>query len=244
MKAFRAIVLTATTTLCAVAPAVAQNPALHSNVGFAAKVSTLGAGADVAFPVFDRANVRAGFSAFSLSHDFDNDGITLAASLQMRSFSAYFDWFAFGGSFHVSPGVMLYNGNKVSAVATVPAGRSFDLGDLRLVSSSANPVNGTATIRLGKKVAPSIVMGWGNIVPHGNRRWSIPVELGIVYSSAPTTTLALGGNACLQNEVVCRSIATEPILQAEVVKERANMNSDLSPFKILPVVSVGFSYKF
>ncbi len=241
------MVLAAATAACTVHPAAAQDPGAHSNVGVAVKVSTLGAGADVAFPVLERMNVRAGFNAFSFNHDFDNDGITLAATLKMRSFNAYVDWFPFAGGFHVSPGVMLYNGNTVSAVASVPAGRSFDLGDLQLSSSAASPVNGTARITLGKKVAPSILLGWGNIVPHGNRRWSIPVELGIVYSSAPTTTLALDGIACGQSSrygAICQSIATDPILQDEVAKEQAKMNADLSPFKILPVFSLGFSYKF
>ena len=60
-----------------------------------------------------RANVRVGFNTFTFNRDFDDDGITLAAKLKLRSVSAYFDWFAFGGGFHISPGVMLYNGNEV-----------------------------------------------------------------------------------------------------------------------------------
>src|SRR5437879_2441829 len=100
MKVFRAIVLVGALTLCAVGRAAAQ-PDLgpHSSVGLAANVSTLGVGLDAAFPVLERANVRVGFNLFTLSHDFDNDGITLAASLKLGSFNAHFDWFAFGGGF-------------------------------------------------------------------------------------------------------------------------------------------------
>jgi hypothetical protein len=179
MKVFRAIVFGGAMTLCAVGPAAAQDLGPHSNVGVAVKVSTLGVGLDTAFPVFERANIRVGLNAFTFNHDFDNDGIALAASLRMRSVSTYFDWFAFGGGFHISPGVMLYNGNQVSAVASVPAGHSFDLGDAELFSSAADPVKGTAKIAFNK-VAPSLLIGWANIVPRGNRRWSIPFELGVV----------------------------------------------------------------
>ena len=49
--------------------------------------------------------------------------VSLAAQLKLRSFDAYIDWFPLGGGFHVSPGLMLYNGNEVSAIATVPGGR-------------------------------------------------------------------------------------------------------------------------
>ena len=52
---------------------------------------------------------------------FEDDGITLDATLTLRSASAHLDWFPFGGGFHLSPGVMLYNGNQMNAVA--PASR-------------------------------------------------------------------------------------------------------------------------
>ncbi len=244
MKTFRALVIAGSMTLCAVGPVAAQSDlGPHSHVGLAGKVSTLGIGVDAAFPVLDRANVRVGFNAFTLNHDFDNDGITLAASLKLRSVSAYFDWFAFGGGFHISPGVMIYNGNEVAAVATVPPGQKFSLGDENLFSNPANPLNGNARIGF-EKVAPSLLIGWGNIVPHGNRRWSIPFELGVVYSRAPTSTLTLAGSACNQNGTNCRNIATDPTLQADVTREQNNINSDLSVLKIIPVLSLGFSYKF
>jgi len=244
MKGCRAFVFAGAATLCAVHSAAAQSDfGPHSQVGVAVTVSTLGAGVETAFPVLERANVRVGFNAFTLNHDFDNDGIVLAASLRMRSFSAHFDWFAFGGGFHISPGVMLYNGNEVTAVATVPAGQKFNLGDETLFSNAANPVSGNARISF-EKVAPSLRIGWGNIIPHGDRRWSIPFELGVVYSRAPTSTLTLGGSACNQNGTNCRLIATDAALQADLTREQNSMNSDLSPLKIIPVLSVGFSYKF
>ena len=244
MKLFRASVLAGSTILCAVGPAAAQDVlGPNSHVGIAAKISTLGVGVDAAFPVLDKANVRVGFNMFTLNHDFDNDGITLAASLKMRSLSAYFDWFAFGGGFHISPGVMIHNGNELNAVATVPAGQNFSLGDENLFSNAANPVNGKVRVAF-EKVAPSLLIGWGNIVPHGNRRWSIPFELGLVYSRAPTTALTFSGSACNQNGSSCRNVANDPALQADVTREQTYMNSDLSLLKVIPVLSLGFSYKF
>ena len=91
---------------------------------------------------------------------------------------------------------------------------------------------------------PAITFGWGNIATRGDRRWTIPVELGVVFSRAPTATLSLGGSACLQNGSNCRNIATEPVLQADVHQEEANLNDDLSFFKLIPVISFGFGYRF
>ena len=138
---------------------------------------------------------------------------------------------------------MLCNGNRLDAIATVPGGEDFSLGDEDLISNPANPVTGTANLTF-RKAAPSLLMGWGNIVPRGDRRWSIPVEFGVVFSGAPTMDLNLTGSACTRNGANCRNIATDPTLQAEVAQEEAQMNDDISVLKLLPVVSIGFSFKF
>lgn len=211
--------------------------------GAGVKVSTLGIGFDGAVAATDRSNVRVGVNFFNFNHDFDNDGITLAAHLKLRSVTAQFDWFPTGGGFHVSPGLMIYNGNRVEATAFVPGGQQFNLGNDRLLSNPSNPVNGDAKVSFAK-VAPEITIGWGNIAARGNRRWSIPVELGVVFSRAPTGTLNLGGSACLTNGTNCRNVATEPVLQADVRQQEAKLNDDLTVLKVIPVFSIGFGYRF
>jgi hypothetical protein len=206
-------------------------------------LGTLGIGFDGAVAATDRSNVRVGFNFFNFNHDFDNDGITLAAHLKLRSVTAQFDFFPTGGSFHVSPGLMIYNGNRVEATAFVPAGQQFTLGGDRLLSNPSNPVNGDAKVSF-EKLAPQITIGWGNIATRGNRRWSIPVELGVVFSRAPTGALNLGGSACLPNGTNCRNVATEPLLQADVRQQEADLNDDLEALKIIPVISFGFGYRF
>lgn len=239
------LVVTAMVLGCGVGTAGAQPlSSPNSHVGVAVKLTTLGVAIEAAVPVHDRVNIRAGFNVLSLNHDFDtDDGIILAAQLKLRSFSTYLDWFPFGGGFHVSPGVMLYNGNQVSALASVPGGRRFELGDENLISNPANPITGNATIGF-EKVAPTLLIGWGNLIPRGNRRWSIPFELGVVYSRAPSSTLTLTGSACNQNGTNCRNIASDAGLQASLARQQAEFNSDLSVLKALPVLSLGFSYKF
>ena len=211
--------------------------------GAAVNIGTLGIGFDGAVQVAQRANARVGVNFFNFNHDFDNDGTTLAAHLKLRSVTAQLDWFPLGGGFHVSPGLMLDNGNRVDADTFAPGGKTFTLGDETLMSNPSNPARGNATVAF-KKVAPIVTLGWGNIVPRGNRRWSIPVELGVVFSQAPTATMSLGGSACLQNGTNCRNIATDPTLQADLRKQEAKLNDDLSFLKMIPVFSFGFGYKF
>ena len=123
---------------------VLSSPTSHAGVALTL-AAPLGIGADIAVRVNEKVNVRGGFNVLSLSHDFDNDGITLAAQLKLRSVSAHIDWFPFGGGFHLSPGVMLYNGNEVNANASVPGADAFDLGDESLTSDPSDPVVGTAS---------------------------------------------------------------------------------------------------
>lgn len=214
-----------------------------SHAGVGVKAGTLGFGFDGAVPVTERANVRIGANFFNFNHDFDTDGITLAAQLKLRSVVAQFDWFPTAGGFHVSPGLMLHNGNRVDALARTPGGTQFTLGGDTFLSNPANPVNGSATVGF-KKVAPVITIGWGNIIPRSDRHWSIPVELGLVYSGAPTASLNLTGSACLSNGTNCRNIATEPVLQADVREQEAKVNDDIKVLKIIPVFSFGFGYRF
>jgi hypothetical protein len=220
-----------------------RTPTAPSNAGVAFKVSTFGFGADVAVPLSPKTNIRGGFGTYGLSHDFEDDGLTLAAKFSLRALTASFDWFPFAGGFHVSPGVVLYNGNSVKGTVTVPGGRSFSLGDDEVVSNPANPIAGHFEVGFAN-VAPSLTVGWGNIVPRGNRRWSIPFEIGVAYSRSPKYAMSLSGSGCAFNGTNCRNIATDPILQRDLADEQDQMNSDLSPLKILPILSLGFSYKF
>jgi hypothetical protein len=238
------LTLSAAVLTCGAGIAGAQSLSTpHSHSGVAVKMTTLGVALEGAVPVHEKLNVRAGFNTFTLNHDFDDDGITLAAQLKLQSFSTYLDYFPFGGGFHVSPGLMIYNGNQVSAIASVPGGHEFDLGDENLISNPANPVTGSAKIGF-KRIAPSILMGWGNIIPRSERRWSIPFEIGLVYTRSPIATLALTGGACRQNGTNCRSISSDAGLQSDLAEQTRNLNTDLEVLKMLPVISLGFSYKF
>jgi len=231
--------------VCAVLMLMCQATAGHGQTttgGMAVKVGILGVGFDGAVGITEKSSVRIGVNFFNFNHDFDDDGITLAAQLKLRSVMAQYDWFPTGGGFHVSPGVMIHNGNRVEASTSVPAGGQFTLGSASLMSNPSNPVGGDARVAF-EKVAPALTLGWGNIA-HGERRWSIPVELGVVLSRAPTATFNLSGSACLPNGTNCRNVATEPALQAEVRDEEADLNHSLEKLKMIPVFSFGFGYRF
>jgi hypothetical protein len=211
-------------------------------VGIGVKVSTLGIGGDVAIAVSHRTNVRFGFNAFSYGHTFDKDGVTYKGTLDLRSAQATYDMFLFKG-FHVSPGVLLYNGNQVTANASVPGGQTFTLSNTSYISDPADPVTGTGKLTL-YKAAPMLLFGIGNLVPRNSRHFSTSFEIGAAYQGPPRVALNLTGTVCDSTGLFCRTISSDPTIQSNIAAEKAKLNKSASPYKFYPVLSFGVGYKF
>jgi hypothetical protein len=225
------------------APAPKSASKEHFNVGVGVKVSTLGIGGELALPVTHRSNVRFGFNAFNYNHTFNKDGVTYKGALDLQSAQALFDIFPFTSGFHLSPGVLLYNGNKVNANALVPGGQSFTLNGTSYVSDAVSPVSGTGKLTF-YKAAPMFLLGFGNLVPRSDRRFSVSLEVGAAYQGPPRAALALSGNACDSTGLNCRAISSDPTIQTNILAEQAKINKSASPFRFYPVVSFGVGYKF
>jgi hypothetical protein len=228
------------------APASPASPAKQSSEGripiaVGVKVSTLGIGGEVAIAVSHRSNVRFGFNAFSYGDTFVKDGVTYKGNLDLRSAQATYDMFLLK-EFHVSPGVLFYNGNKVSANASVPGGQSFTLSNTTYVSAAADPITGTGKLTV-YKAAPMLLLGIGNLVPR-SKHFSVSFEIGAAYQGPPRVTLNLSGSACDSTGLFCRSISSDPTIQSNIAAEQAKLNKSASPYKFYPVLSFGVGYKF
>jgi hypothetical protein len=213
-----------------------------SKIGIGVKVSTLGVGVEAAVPVLHKLNIRAGGNFINYSQPFHKDGVTYNGSLSWRSGEASVDWFPFGG-FHLSPGLLFYNGNKVTANALVPGGNNFTLNGTTYTSETTNPITGTGQVTF-TKVAPKFTVGFGNLVPRNGRHWSILGEFGIAYQGSPTAALGFQGGACNQTQTTCVNAATDPTVQSNVAAEQTKINNSLSLFKFYPIISVGFGFNF
>jgi hypothetical protein len=218
-----------------------EGPDIPSRIGVGVKLSLLGVGGEAAIAVTHRTNVRVGFNAFSYSRSFDKDGITYGGNLAFRSVQATYDIFPLGG-FHLSPGVLLYNGNSISANVSAAGGQSFSLGGANFTSDAANPLGGAGKMDF-PRVAPMFLIGWGNLVPRSHRHISVNTEVGVVYQGQPRVSLALSGNACdaFNN---CGSVNSLPGVQADVQTEQQTIKHDVSILRFYPIMSVSFGFKF
>jgi len=217
-----------------------------STVAVAVKFGVAGIGFDVATPLAQHFNLRVGGSLFSYSGNFNNDGIDIDGDLKFRSGTASLDWYPFHGGFRISPGLTFYNGNNLNATTFVPPGQSFSLGDANYYSSTTDPVNGTASFYFGKRVDPSITVGFGNMIPRSGHHVSFPFEIGFQYIGVPTLTLNLQGSACIYANIPasCAPVQSDPSTEANLRQEEADINSDIRPLRFYPIVSQGVSVRF
>lgn len=221
-----------------------NGPAAHySRLGVGIKMSSLGAGIEFATPVSQRSSLRTGFNIFIYGHPFDTDGFTYNGELNLRSGQVNYDWFPFRNAFHLSPGLLIYNGNTISANLSVSSGQTFHLDHNALQSDPKDPIRGNARITF-RKIAPAILFGWGNILPRTPRHFSIPFEFGVVFHGQPKLTFDLTGKGCDPKGRGCRSINSDATGRHDIEDEREAIESDISSFRFYPVVSVGFAYKF
>jgi hypothetical protein len=51
-------------------------------------------------------------------------------------------------------------------------------------------------------------------------------------------------NVCDSPSVNCRSIASDPTVQSNILAEQTRVTHSMSLFKFYPVISVGFGYSF
>jgi hypothetical protein len=233
-----------------------RSSAPFSRFGLGVGVSPLGIGLQTATNLNDHLNLRANGSFFNYNTSFTTSGFTADANLNLASAGASLDYYPFHAGFRLSPGVLFYNNNGLTATDTVAGGTSFTLNGDTFYSANPNsatgatPVNGNASLGLNS-TKPSFTMttGWGNLVPRSGWHISFPFEIGAAFTGSPTLNATLAGWACHdQAQTQCTNLSSNnPIalqVQNDLKAQLAKWTNDLSPLKIYPILSVGVGYSF
>ncbi len=206
------------------------------HIGVGLKMSTLGAGVEIATPITQRTNLRLGFNNFAYAHNLRDDGSLYTAKLNLFSVQANYDWYPFNNSFHLSPGVA-YNGNHVKAGTSDNAAAQAEPGVF------PSPITGSARIDFARYV-PMFLIGWGNLIPHRSKRFSIPFEFGAAYHGQPRASLHMNPIVCPLGDVECYYASLDPSIQSSFVSTQTQIRKEIAPYKFYPVISLGFGYRF
>ena len=211
-------------------------------VGIGFVFGTLGLGGQAAVGLNRKLDVRGELNFFRISRSTVRNGITYDASIHLGNVGLLLDWFPWANGFHVSPGLLVYNGNKITGSASVTGGQFFTLNGTPYFSSTTTPVTGSATIGLNK-VAPEILFGWGTLLPR-TRHWSVIFDAGVLFWGSPNVTMNLTGDVCDFGQTNCRAISADPTVQANIKAQEQKYTSNASPYKVFPVIQFGVGYRF
>jgi hypothetical protein len=193
----------------------------------APKVGTLGIGGDVAIGIANGVNARIGANWADLDIDHDFSDISYEANLDLQSFTAMLDWYAFGGSFRLTGG-LIWNENKASLDAT-PQG-TINIGGVDYPASDVVRLH--ASVSYDNELVPYVGIGWGN--PIGSKgRLGLLLDLGVAFTDAPKARLSATG-----------PISSDPTFQQSLKQEQDQLNDDLDQFRFYPVLALSLFIRF
>lgn len=208
-------------------------------IGF--KGDTLGAGIEIATPVSRTLYLRSSFNMLAFDYPFSIHGVNYNARLHFKSSGTTLDWYPNHHGFRISPGI-LWVKNTLDAPASVGPGQVFKLSTQTFLNSVDDPVNGYASVVYPHTIAPMVLFGFRNTVPHTSGHLTIPVEFGVAYTGAPKINVALNGTACSTDG--CFSFDSNADAQKFLKQEVQNLNDDLRYLPVYPILSVGVALHF
>jgi hypothetical protein len=118
----------------------------------------------------------------------------------------------------------------------------FKLSTQTFLNSVDDPVNGYSSVVYPHSIAPMVLFGFRNTVPHTSGHLTIPVEFGVAYTGAPKINVVLDGTACTTDG--CFSFDSNTEAQNFLKQEVQNLNNDLRYFPFYPILSVGVAFHF
>ena len=241
---------------------VSRPPAPFSRMGLSGGVGIGGINLQAAVNASRNFNIRGIGNVFSytvnniqVSGSGGSSGINVGGKLNFASAGVALDFYPFPNhGFRLSPGMTLYNENGVSGSGVAAQGTSITLSSTKYYSEGgANAMSLNAKLGLNtRKQAFTMTTGWGNLISRRGGHFSVPFEIGAIFTGVPTLGLNITGYGCTNSADIgtsgagasCVNMATNASAQANVNSQIAKYQSDLNPLKVYPVLSIGIGYNF
>ena len=195
----------------------------HLGFRVAPRISTLGAGLEVAKGLTPNFGLRAGFNYFSYGYDATESDVSYELDLELKSFGILADWHPFKGAFRLSGGLLI-NGNGLSGSAK--PNTPVEIGS---VDYALDSVNLDITYNA---IAPYFGLGWDSTFGDADN-WGFAFDLGLIYSGSAEAALTASGAG-----------TSLPGFEENRQKEQNELQNDLDSLKWWPVISAGIVYQF
>lgn len=221
----RALVASLRTPAPAAKPArAAPVPETAGGVGATLKVGTLGLGLEATVGLNDYLGVRLGGNRASWDGKRDADEGTVYWDVSLQTYDALLDIHPFAGGFRLSGGLMV-NQNKINLRADLNepvelGGQEYTLSDM----------NGEVTFNT---TAPYAGLGYGNAVSRDGR-WHFSCDFGVMFQGSPK----------VDAHATASDPALQPMVDAALEREKAEVQEDADAYKYYPVIALGVSFRF
>jgi len=221
-----------------------------SRVAFGGGFSLMGVNLQTAVNVNRYLNLRGTGNIFNYSvSNISTNGFNVNGKVNFATAGASLDYYPFPlHGLRLSPGVIFYNQNGITASGIVAGGTKVTLNDQDYLSEAGAPLSVNANLGLNaRKQAFTATAGWGNMIPRRGGRWSFPFELGGAFTGVPTLNMGLTGFACPTSDgLACSSpyvdMGNNSTAQANLNAQIAKYRKDLNPLQVYPILSFGVSY--
>jgi hypothetical protein len=223
-----------------------------SAVAFGGGMSLMGVNLQAATNVNRYLNLRGTGNFFDYTaNNISTNGFNLNGKVNFATAGVSLDYYPIPRmGFRVSPGLLLYNQNGITATATPQPGESFTLDgyDYYPEAGSSTPFQVNANLGLNThKQAFTLTTGWGNMIPRKRKdmlfgHLSFPFEFGAAFTGVPTINMQLQGFACDSTGANCVNMATDPTAQSNLNAQLAKWRKDLNPLQVYPIFSFGVAY--
>ena len=204
------------------APATAQSFAIGP------KISTLGPGLEAAIRLSDNTNLRIGAQALSMTRDIEETDVQFEGELDFTTGNLLLDYHPGGRSFRFTIGG--YAGDtEVAARSTEET--IIIVNDVPYRVADVGRLEGTIT---PASAGPYAGIGFGNPFARA-RGWSASLDIGAWYWDEPEVELIAVPNP---------GVPLPPGYEEDLAAEEAELQEEISDYKIAPVISFSVRYTF
>lgn len=206
-------------------------------------VSPLGIGEQMSTNVSAHLDVRLFGNYISVNRGFTQSDFKIALNVGFANVGSLVDYYPFHKSFRISPGFLIYNGDRVRADLKAEQNAVFTINNIDWYSNNADPVHGTGRLTLGGS-GFLVTAGYGRIVSRSEKHFSFPVEAGVAFINTPRATFDLRGQICSATGTNCQPAGTYPGFTNALEAQLVTWNRDVAPYHIYPVIAAGVAYTF
>ncbi len=212
------------TTLAAMAAALCCAASAHAGEVYTG-IGTHGLMLGYAQPVAPHVTVRADYASFGKRNRQENEeGIDYDAKITFNRIGLFADAFPFApGGFRLTGGVT-FNNWKVDMEGRGNGG-TINIGGTNYTMTSADRLNVKIEY---PKTTPYVGIGYGHQLSTG---WGFVFDLGASIGKAKVTETHSGPNLSLAS-------------QADIDREMAEVREGAGKVKAIPLIAIGFNYRF